>query len=738
MLNGRKPAPKSSEPEPERLTVTLRKTIVVTFGPGLQVLNIVTGFESSYVLVGNLPLNVTEEDIQRIARRYGSLLSTQLSSTEEGLQHKSQRYLSKRTAKIQYADSGQAACAVAGLNGEEHYSSKITAKLYFKGTRPVGHFISSLVRMELPVPGRIAYAGYMAKADAERVVASVHGTPPKGQDRQGMFSPVSAQMYEGSPKLGNYMVRFEGLPPDASERQVSVLGGCKAEGVMLERPKYHSLMNAVTILRRIMEEHGSVISVQPPTSPPKDNRIRCHVLFSTPAGAAAACAELNGKCFAFLARERVLLDHLYSIKYLVSSDIYRAVEQDLCELQAYARHLPGVQLVVYKKLGLYEQNIELCGTQLHLMKKVKSPLERLITGERVVDKHGKPIYDPFFSSANGSEFINNISRNSQVYIRVSGVRGEITLWGSPSCCTLARQCIVDELARLNARRCYSLPLNAGLVTHLIDKGLTDIEAKVHKENVLFDFVRRRLSIRGTEDQFNWVVQYLNELSATSPALRKHIVRRSKDKAEPCPVCLDFLIDSVTLNCGHQVCRGCLRRYLETAGDHNMFPLRCLGNNGTCEELLPLNVCRKLVSKELFHSLLESSFGTFVQSRPDEYFYCPTPDCPQVYRLVGPAGSVLQCPECLICICSSCHKEQHEGEQCAEISEENDRLFREWKEVHGVKQCPRCTSELQKIAGCNHVTCARCSTHICWQCMLTFQSSSEVYDHMKSEHNGIGY
>lgn len=691
--------------------------------------------------MGNLPLNVTEEEIKRIAHPYGSLVKIQFMSPEEGLQHKTQRRLSKRTAKIQYADSSQAACAVAGLNGEQHYSSKITAKLdYFKGTRSVGRLQSSMVRMELPVPGRVAYAGYMAKADAERVVATVHGTPPKGQDRQGMFSPVSAQMYEGSPKLGNYMVRFEGLPPDASERQVSVLGGCKAEGVMLERPKYHSLMDAVTVLRRIMEEHGNVISVEPPTSPPKDNRIRCRVLFSTPVGAAAACAELNGKSFAFLARERVLLDHLHSIKYFVSSDICRAVEQDLCELQTYAKHLPGVQLAIYRRLGSYEQNIELCGTQLHLMKKVKSPLERLITGERLVDAHGKPVYDTFFSSTAGSEFIDNITRKSRVYIRVSGVRGDITLWGSISCRALARQCIEDELARLNARRCYSLPLKPGLVTLLINKSLSDIEAKVYKENVLFDFVGRRLTIRGSEDQFKWVVQYLNELSLTSEAVQKHAGRRnkSKDKAEPCPVCLDFLIDSVTFQCGHQVCRGCLRRYLEIAGDHKMFPLRCLGNGGTCEELLPLNVCRKLTSKELFHSLLESSFGAFVQSRPDEYFYCPTPDCPQVYRLVGPAGSVLQCPECLICICTSCHKEQHEGEQCTEISEENDRLFREWKEGHDVKQCPRCTSELQKIAGCNHVTCARCSTHICWQCMLTFQTSSEVYDHMNSEHNGIGY
>ena len=68
---------------------------------------------------------------------------------------------------------------------------------------------------------------------------------------------------------------------------------------------------------------------------------------------------------------------------------------------------------------------------------------------------------------------------------------------------------------------------------------------------------------------------------------------------------------------------------------------------------------------------------------------------------------------------------------------NEKMFEEWREKNNVKKCPKCTSMIEKISGCNHVTCARCSAHICWACMASFGQSKGVYEHMSEMHGGFG-
>ena len=47
-----------------------------------------------------------------------------------------------------------------------------------------------------------------------------------------------------------------------------------------------------------------------------------------------------------------------------------------------------------------------------------------------------------------------------------------------------------------------------------------------------------------------------------------------------------------------------------------------------------------------------------------------------------------------------------------------------------KKCPNpnCGAPIEKRSGCNHMTCTKCSTHMCWLCLKSFKSSDEVYEH----------
>ena len=85
--------------ELDESTYTLLQNTRVTFGPGIQVLDVQTGFESSYVILGNLPAVVTEDLVRDIASPFGEVIKVTRI-------HDEHRPSAKTTsAKIQFANS---------------------------------------------------------------------------------------------------------------------------------------------------------------------------------------------------------------------------------------------------------------------------------------------------------------------------------------------------------------------------------------------------------------------------------------------------------------------------------------------------------------------------------------------------------------------------------------------------------------------------------------------------------
>jgi len=156
-------------------------------------------------------------------------------------------------------------------------------------------------------------------------------------------------------------------------------------------------------------------------------------------------------------------------------------------------------------------------------------------------------------------------------------------------------------------------------------------------------------------------------------------------------------------------------------------------HGTCA--YPFS-SRKVLTSAEFQALIDAAFTSHIHARSDEYHYCPTPDCQQVYRIGAADSPPIQCPSCLLRICSHCHVECHDGFQCRD-RDGGETLFEEWMAGNGVKKCPGCKVPIEKAAGCNHVVCSQCRTHVCWVCMRTFPGGQGIYDHMRAEHGGIG-
>ncbi|KAI0038575.1 hypothetical protein FA95DRAFT_1505347 [Auriscalpium vulgare] len=189
-----------------------------------------------------------------------------------------------------------------------------------------------------------------------------------------------------------------------------------------------------------------------------------------------------------------------------------------------------------------------------------------------------------------------------------------------------------------------------------------------------------------------------------------------------------------LTCTHQLCGPCLDLLITSA---STFPIACIYD--ACQEPLALALLQTRLTPPALDALLDRAGAAHISQRPGEYKFCPTPGCAHVYR-TAPEGAVLRCGGCLADTCGACHVPAHPGFTCAERRAEADpaeRAYRQWKRDNAVKPCPRCGVDIQKSAGCNHMTCAACKTHMCWACMKMFEVGHDVYEHMRIAHGGIG-
>jgi len=209
--------------------------------------------------------------------------------------------------------------------------------------------------------------------------------------------------------------------------------------------------------------------------------------------------------------------------------------------------------------------------------------------------------------------------------------------------------------------------------------------------------------------------------------------------EECPICFDTVTNPVRLECGHEFCHSCVRHFLTTAADVGRFPLCC----AACEAPLSIPLLRRFLTPTRLTQLLDVSFQSYIRHNLDKYRHCPTPSCPQLYK-VDKSEKYTQsfdCPSCFLSLCSACHRAPHQSITCEEWCRNcdpklQDKLLEQWaqKRKDDVKRCPECDTLIEKNSGCSHIRC-RCGTHICWRCMQTWPSAPEVYTHIKNVHHG---
>ena len=699
-------------------TLKVQDHAKVRLGPGFEVQEVVTGFETPWVYLGRIPSDVTSDDVFKLLRCFGDVHDLRMPGNAG--------QTSTIFVQARFSAPAEASEACARLNGGKAFGATITAHLpNSNAVLNKSVFKDTTIRLRWEAPSKIGYCGY---STIEQALKAMEAARVPLKDHY-----VDASIHTGLPVAGIVTVRFRGVPLDANVGDMERFN--HPEDVIWSQPNYRNLDMGINGIKRLLAAGRSEVPELNILPPPYHNggTVTAYAYYSTALNAKAACDWVNRRKPVCTGKTTVAAEHVMSLSFSVAPTLFKILGADIRVLSlAVKRYRQRTTVSVHPSLHMKPASVRISGDNIKELGQVKAEFERILNWE-VVKVDSRIAWDPFFAYPLGAQFLLHVEHsNCGVMIENDVSRRTIRLRGWSGGRRRVRDLIVAKVRELQSQKNRGIPLDGPLMGLFMGKNLIELQNQLGRHNVMLDLVARQLKIRGNDAVFNVAHEAVQRVGQSYQG-----VGWCRNVAS-CPVCFDEVTKPVALQCGHSWCGACMTHYLTASVENKCFPLMCLGNEGKCKELISLVTARKILSVPDFDALVTAAFTSYVQARPDEFHYCPTPDCAQIYRTPTSRrdDTVLQCPSCLLRICPNCHVEAHDGFECPD-PEGGSVAFKEWTRNHDVKPCPGCKVPIERAEGCNHVTCTQCKTHICWVCTQTFPGGVGVYDHMRAMHGGIG-
>mmetsp|Transcript_59058 Transcript_59058/g.87697 ORF Transcript_59058/g.87697 Transcript_59058/m.87697 type:complete len:464 (-) Transcript_59058:261-1652(-) len=219
----------------------------------------------------------------------------------------------------------------------------------------------------------------------------------------------------------------------------------------------------------------------------------------------------------------------------------------------------------------------------------------------------------------------------------------------------------------------------------------------------------------------------------------------------CPICFDNLIvaNATDISCGHLFCADCISMYARTTlrdlKGKSSNPFKCPVTS--CRRNIKLVSCvKKMVSKEewevveLWREDIKYPPATMLKQ-------CLRKSCGEgLMRHESPGSPFIYCDHCKWMCCELCLRRPHRSSECDQsqiirlcaryrvasdkikekcenkwpwikeysISRDDDADAVEWVKANA-SFCPKCSTGIERSAGCFHMVCADCETHFCYEC-----------------------
>lgn len=215
----------------------------------------------------------------------------------------------------------------------------------------------------------------------------------------------------------------------------------------------------------------------------------------------------------------------------------------------------------------------------------------------------------------------------------------------------------------------------------------------------------------------------------------------------CPICLDHpqsMQEWAEMDCcGKGCCVECMATYVQSSMKDRNLPVGC----PECREPVPVDKLNSFLGADDFEKLLDLSLLVMLEKEANVAF-CPTPDCGYAFirnaesetRGSAPRSDNDCCPKCKRC-CLWCLGPAHPGLSCEQAAQttkkdDGDEQLELWRKAVGAKQCPGCRAVVEKIAGCDFMTC-RCGICFCYRCNRQKRCTDPHYCQQCVEDNMLG-
>lgn len=534
-----------------------------------------------------------------------------------------------------------------------------------------------------------------------------------------------------------WSIKLSHVPPAANRRDVE-----RAILMQRDRPNhveigpvcYHASDAEVSVaVRSKLEEFGPLEAFYFPAVA-LGKRVKVAACFRDEAAAHAACS-LNNSPIEILGTGKLTVTQMQTLKVKVAMRIYLASNDKIEEAAtAWRRH--HVAFHSYPDAAQRFTVLKLEGQNSEHLASARKTLDTLLSG--MVLRHNKnPIWHPSLNSNDEIyKTIRLIEQELDVVIARDKFKRQLMFHGPAERYGPVVRRVMDLFSTVAAA--YEIRLTPHQFSSAIQGAFGRIEQALGKNTAVFDVVSKIVTINGSQRQYEKALQILgrNSDAISSP----------KDPASSadCPICFDKPDIPVQMSCMHLYCLDCFQNCCTTAASTSKdgFQVKCHGDEGACSTIFTLREIGEVLPSSALEEVLMSSFRTYVQRKPDEYRYCPTPDCGYIYRCAsasGPSAIRHTCPNCFEDICRSCHA-RHGQYTCAEykdIASGGREALEKLKRKLNYKDCPKCATTMEKTEGCNHITCGGCRAHICWVCLAVFGAPDPCYEHMRKLHGGIG-
>uniref|UniRef100_A0A1I7U960 RBR-type E3 ubiquitin transferase n=1 Tax=Caenorhabditis tropicalis TaxID=1561998 RepID=A0A1I7U960_9PELO len=168
-----------------------------------------------------------------------------------------------------------------------------------------------------------------------------------------------------------------------------------------------------------------------------------------------------------------------------------------------------------------------------------------------------------------------------------------------------------------------------------------------------------------------------------------------------------------LACNHLACKDCWNAYITDKIKEKHSEIECMASD--CKLLIEdERVINYLEDPSIYQKVLVNSYVATNKSLR----WCPG-SCGKAVKVRSLADASIIICSCGVCFCFSCGHEGHDPINCRLLKlwmkkcQEDNQTFN-WINVN-TKDCPKCSSPIEKNGGCNYMRCHACKYEFCWLC-----------------------